>query len=288
MRGSIHKFENYARCPQKYYFRHGLKLVPKHIDVPLRVGRAVHKFLETFAANQSKPFDTKMTVAQSAMIGDLKSTMPEVSVNSIEEKLVKQCTRLVSGYVRKYGEADEVQIFEPEVEDEVDLPGGHKLVFRVDAPVSFQGRLWIVDHKTTAQPIGRIIKFYEMNHQLIAYAYAVAKKTGQEVAGAIVNILKRESDREAMDFHREYIPISKRHMANTVMSLSNVFTDIESRSLSDRNQWPLYTHSCFSPAKCWYYRICHGGEAAEPGAIFRLDERKVEDRNEPTSGSDEG
>jgi len=55
-----------------------------------------------------------------------------------------------------------------------------------------------------------------------------------------------------------------------VLTLSMVASDIESRDLTKKTDWPMYTHSC---KYCDYRNICFYGQPAEEGPVFRIDTR---------------
>src|SRR5262249_4001077 len=96
------------------------------------IGSATAKFLEVWRGNQTVAIQDRMTLSLKALTDNLRSSAPPTPINSIETEITTIATRLVQGYTKKYGESDEFTTFEPEVEDIVALPGGHKLRFRTD------------------------------------------------------------------------------------------------------------------------------------------------------------
>jgi hypothetical protein len=74
------------------------------------------------------------------------------------------------------------------------LPGNPYLSGRIDLIVRRRGKLWVVDHKTTAtQPNDRGIDFED---QITGYSYIVWRLTGVLVRGTIFNYLVKQAPKE--------------------------------------------------------------------------------------------
>lgn len=129
---------------------------------------------------------------------------------------------------------------------------------RIDLCIEQQGKIWVVDHKTSSQGGQYITMGYTNSSQFKGYAYAMQKLLNRPVQGALVNLLvtrkptKTGTQNEFMRPRLFYSPDTLvEWQKNTLHLLSDCLRDVE------RNYFPMRTTQCITRyGKCRYHEVC--------------------------------
>lgn len=70
----------------------------------------------------------------------------------------------------------------------------HRLVGRTDGILSWQGHLWLQEHKTSSIKDDRFWKQWHTDIQLTGYIYGVQKATGMRPKGVVLNMIYKPSE----------------------------------------------------------------------------------------------
>lgn len=257
------RYEEYWRCPRAYYWRYCRNVVRAQTAEALRVGAAVHKFLEFW----HRHFDLEQALLE--MQGDFARTLHQFAeiplAQEAEQQLRAQAELLCRAYATQYGTNDEgFKVIDTELQDDAPLGNGHHLRFRIDALVAWDNKLWVGENKTTRYMGEAFLKSFYFNHQIIAYVYGAASVLKQPVAGCMLNILRKPQRNVSVAFHREPVIVTKQHMRDMLDSFTNTADDITRRDPNNKADWPQSTKSCGS---CDFLNIC--AYDAEPvGPMF--------------------
>lgn len=162
----------------------------------------------------------------------------------------------------------------------------HWFVGRTDAIVSWQGKIWLLEHKTTslttdggtkAQP--NFFARFELDFQPTGYCYGVGKQLGINVNGFILNAIlkprKNSKDPFAINFDRDIFVRTKEQLAVYEREMIELANDYERAAIEGR--WYKNTHSCMNyNRKCDYLALCKGPREPHPGEYTVRDKDYVD------------
>lgn len=141
MKFSNSKLKAFQRCKKQYDYKFVQNLVPRHSSLPLKRGSWLHELLEA-----------KYTT------GDWRAKNDELAqeFNKLFEEerdafgdLPNICAHIMRSYDYRWAEEDKSLTWvEIETEFSVDLPHGHKMVFKVDGIVEDEWGMWLAEHKS--------------------------------------------------------------------------------------------------------------------------------------------
>ena len=186
-------------CLRKYHYRYNLGLTRAETAQPLRTGTAIHLGLELWAKG-AEPIE-----ALREAIKDYETTPEWADAYDwrIESEIVGA---LLTGYFNYYGHT-ETLVEHLEVEKSFDIPlvnpetGYPSRTFRLagkrDGLVRWNGRLSILEHKTTAQDIGADSKYWlrlRVDTQISLYVKA-AREEGHDVVAVLYDVIRKPSIR---------------------------------------------------------------------------------------------
>lgn len=259
--------QTFLTCRRKFYFRHVLGYVlVKESSAPL-FGKAIHLALDSWYKDRDvdKAVEVFKASFKENLAEDDKRThkMGEWILRNYDEKYKEQPLKLVHSEM----------VF--------DLPAkwGRKLIGRIDKIVSWEGALWIIDHKTSSQLGSTFPKMVEPNLQFDTYTWA-AKQMGYKVVGVVVDALLvakglLESSRRSsltpllrVDAYRSDAQIEEFEEI-----AQNIQADIFKCQQS--NVWIPNFGACTQYGECPYRRVCME-EKGLRSKILESSEYKIE------------
>lgn len=172
-------------CRQKYQYRYIDEIAPVIESDSLYFGSAVHRGLESWFK-----YGIKDAALLAAECGDLSPT-ETIKARALLEKYIEHWTP----------EQFEVVEVEYEFNEKIINPKSrHRSAFwklrgKVDGLVRFNGDLFILEHKTTAKCDGAYIDRIMIDSQIATYAWAISRVYGEQVKGAIYDILVKPQTR---------------------------------------------------------------------------------------------
>lgn len=130
---------------------------------------------------------------------------------------------------------------------------------KIDAVIEKEGRLWVLDHKTTSVFGPTYFSQYEMSPQMLGYAWALQELLGRQVAGVLINVLairKPTKTGKGVEYGRQYISYEP-HMieewrVNQLTLLSEFFGNILNDYFPKRMTWCITKFQ----RKCEYFEVC--------------------------------
>lgn len=172
----------FMSCRTKYAARYLHHLVPMNRPRALSLGSAVHAGLEVWFKSHNAQFAVD-TAASYADLG------PEDSVKAAE---------MVRMYTEEYEDDDFVVI---DVERSFQVPLRHPetkrrstmwdLAGKVDGLVEKNGKLYILEHKTTTAMTDDYWARVDIDSQIMTYAIALSQELKRPIYGAIYDVLRK-------------------------------------------------------------------------------------------------
>lgn len=129
---------------------------------------------------------------------------------------------------------------------------------RIDAVISWDKLLWILDHKTTSIFGGTYFEQFRNASQFIGYCWAYEQLTHQRVHGVLINALAIrkitpsgkpvEFARERIDYNRDQIDEWQTNTMHIIRNFLGCATD---------NYFPMHTAWCHNKyGTCQYFDVC--------------------------------
>ena len=205
-----HRIAQFLECPSKYAWRyeagttgHRAPTGPLDEAVPLVRGSLIHlglaqhysRMRETQAGRDPETYYTPheaMDIISEAKGGTYASE-------------VKECKDCISKYLDHYYHEDfKVLRVEELYEGTFD---GYPLTGRLDLVVEDrQGRVWVIDHKTTGFLSKKQRMFYSISGQMHAYRWLASMQYGERLAGMRLNMVQHTNGFKFERFDLEPAP----------------------------------------------------------------------------------
>lgn len=262
------RYETFWGCPRRYYWEYIQNLTTTRTAPELRVGAAVHRFLELWHMQ----VDIEESLKE--MHYDFDRSLHQIQdvplAREFEDQLRAQAEVLCRDYVRRWHMDKSIEVIDTECQGDAPLPGGHSLRFRVDGMCVSEKMMWVWENKTTRWMGPQFVDSFMFNMQVIIYVYGAAAVLKQKLAGAIINILKKPQGKYTSDFMRQPIPVSAENMKSAMNSFAHTADLIMATDPENIYAWPQITKDC---ARCQFRPICaFGAEPIEPLFIKRKDD----------------
>ena len=274
MKISYSRLNYYQTCPRLYYWRFVRNLIPTKTPLPLIVGKAVHAGLASHYAKEGNPLEHahESFVEAKEEVAWLKEEMEGLAT---QEKYVDY---ILEQYIQHW--ADEPwTMLAPEVEGHIEL-GEHLFFFRLDGLISWKGRPWLLEHKTTSQLGPSFFNRFRNDGQITGYCYGAWKKLGHRPVGALINAIRKTRNLEGVEFARDVVMRSERQLEDYMIQVALQCADIErivkeeAYEGGDLRAWYMHTGSCNNwNRQCDFTELCY---SFKPG-LLELFRQRPED-----------
>lgn len=252
-------FEHITVCPQKSYNYIVKKRQGATHQSALNFGKAQHAGLESRLLG--KPTDDCIA-----------AILASLQVDPVAEDDFRNTNRAIDLF-QKYCKERLTEpfniILHPETKTPlVELPfavplgriGEINIVWigKIDAIVEWEGRYWILDHKTTSILGPSYFFAFENSNQMFGYCYAASDLLQTPVLGAIINVMaiRRETKTgKSTEFARQRFEYSSDRISEWK---TNTLTVLESWfNLFPAAVFPMHTPACQGKfGQCEYFEVC--------------------------------
>lgn len=195
---------SYRECPRKYYLRYVKHLVNDQGSSPLRYGSIIHAMLEGFhriikeqgwgAREQAKNTGIKY----GEIVWDIESNGMVFNEDYRTLDIAKEVFLL---YLNEYtSDSENIEVLE--TEQHIEFSVGDKFlkntfIFEgiIDLIIKLNGKLSIVDHKSTGSYLAQASKQHTRSPQLMGYSWLYYLNTGKVPTYYIVDLLHTSARR---------------------------------------------------------------------------------------------
>lgn len=146
------------------------------------------------------------------------------------------------------------------------IAGKYLLTGRADLVVEdMAGRIFVIDHKTTARLTSRHKEFYAVSGQLLGYSHLARLRWGERFSGFIVNLIQHGDNPK---FERITLPRSPNMEARFEQTVVDIEESIERMQASGRDydNWPkaMNEMTCYGRyGACDFINQCRWGVGAK-------------------------
>lgn len=291
---NISRASGFQECRRKAMYYSKTRIIPFTVADPLLLGGAYHHGLAHFFAHDNV---TDAIFAAEAFYREGYKKQEEYILPEEKPFIERQVVWLSNSMAEfaKHYKASDIQVVQPEVEFTVPLPRSehhcrffhqiahpdipywecvdhechrrpHYFRGKTDAVVTWQGRMWLFEHKTEARTGDGYFSKFLLDFQPTGYLYGLHQATGLRPAGFILNIIKKPNAAYKGDplavvgFEREAYIRSDADLERFARDLSSLADDYEEAFFNERKVY-LNTRACMNwSRKCDYFDIClnHG------------------------------
>ena len=210
--------ETHARCPRLYMYRYLMRRGPSGKSFPIQFGLSYHKYrevVEHIMLDNSVSMDDEIHLEGiSAALTDFEDPPVEHRHAFLNTGRLVQSLNLAKARIIEEQRRGRIKVVRAEDSFDVALPvpefcpACNHLVFdpddseceacgyvfprfggRMDQVISWNGKLWVRDFKTTSRLGNTYADQFDPNHQISGYVWAAEKLSGRPVKGAIIETL---------------------------------------------------------------------------------------------------
>lgn len=221
---------------------------PREVNKPMEIGSAMHaawSILSTKGTTEDEAFEA---------IYDYLSWIKDPTVRDDCEN---GAVEILSGYLdywqpkdRVYTFAEEKPFFLPLVPDLNPIGGRRDGLFMRD------GKVWILERKTTSSYLEAFFNSVERLAQIYCYSWATIKEVGeQNFGGVLVDVVQKKTKIHGMDFGARYFAYDRKKVLKWERDTKSLIINIdrackENVFYANSNICPMYY------GKCEFYDYC--------------------------------
>jgi hypothetical protein len=260
-----HRLQQAAECLQKFAWQYEAPKLdgkPKKISPPLAKGSLIHLALAQHYA--------RIRAVQQGNDPE-EWCEPKEAVELISQmegtnEFAHVATEAYDAYCLEYPhDHEEMEILEIEDLASTKVDGKYLLTGRLDLVYrDLGGRVWAMDHKTTAYLKSSHKQFYTVSGQLLGYSHMAREKYGEDYAGMKLNLIQHGKHK----FSRLTLPRSPNLESKFPRIVIDIEESIERMQASGRDfdDWPKATNelTCYHRyGACKFIDQCRYGAGAK-------------------------
>lgn len=300
---NISRIKEFKQCSMKTKYHQIDGLEENSIAIPLMTGGAFHEGAAEFLAHRDVKTATQTAEAKyrERLVGQM--ILPEERA-TIEQQ-IELSKRMVDVFASNFSD-HEMTVISPEVEFCVPMEGTehhcyffHKLIHpdipfdqcpaasythadaskddkcihqphyfrgKTDAVISWKGKIWLLEHKTTAMTGNIFYDKFMLDFQTTGYLYGIGKALGTRPHGFLLNVLKKPNknakDQLSVSFEREPYLRSDEDIQRFEREFTHHAFDYENAVTQNRFAMDgAWNESCSKwQRKCTFWDVCknHG------------------------------
>lgn len=233
---------DFLHCPKLFYWRWVRTIVPKEESPALVFGRIWHDAMYIWYTTGDAEKAKKVFETLPKFIADDRRTAEHGKV-------------IFEQYVERWGKEDWETLY-LEKEFIVDMGSGKMYAGRIDKICKWNGMIYPLDHKTTAQLGSYFFAGFRPSVQMDGYCYATRELCGS-CAGMIINGISIAANPKER-FGRDISTRTPMELDRFPVQFDIWTKWIETAMLT--KEFPLYYTHCSNFGKCPYWELCVYGE----------------------------
>lgn len=277
--------EKFTTCPRSAEYYICAKRESAEERTALIFGKIAHKCLEVFYRNTEKPRDVVKAEMHAVAAMEYAAWQPPED----DFRNYGMMTNLIEDYSDAYPLEEGENVFLPSGLPAIELPfavplgevevnaellvrdgktgivakrqvGVVKVVWtgRIDRMYRSQGRLYLMDHKTTSMMGPSFFKEFELSSQVYGYVWAASKLLTESVYGFTVNAIavrRPTKTGKSLQFERAIVPLSQPLLTEWVDDTLQIISNFLDMGIVGR--FPKHTKWCVGKyGECPYRSIC--------------------------------
>lgn len=259
------KRRSYSLCPRKYYYEHVLNLRPLHGSTALRFGLTWHEILESYYNVIKENSWTQKTEAITKGVLAGKSCWEKETKDRqyyTDYRTLENALSAFMGYITYYKDDESfLEIIDVEETFKIQIAPGIFFTGKIDAKVLLNDSKWLLEHKTTGQPIDKQLKTLQRDPQVIGYTFAGMRE--HDIEGILVSMTHVSASRSRTTGEYGKVKIEYRRSPQ-IFTDGDIETWLQSMIWAaeqilhsqEKNFWPCQLDSCYHFGSCTYTQLC--------------------------------
>ena len=260
-----HRLQLMLECPQKWSYRYNMDLEPAFPAAALTKGSMMHLAL---AHHYKRMQNKQQGKPENEWLDPVLALHQSCQEEPGNQEFLEMISEVYQQYTSRYRTEDLawkiVAVEEMAYTTVKDEKTGkeHLLTGRFDLVVEDrQGKIWVVDHKTTSRLSSAHAKFYAVSGQLLGYEYIARQIFGSQLGGIMLNLVQHTG---SVKFERLKIsprPFMSSQFSQTVIDAETMIEDL-TNSGRDHMKWPKAMNelTCYTRyGACPYIDHCKYG-----------------------------
>lgn len=256
-----HRLEDFVRCPRRYALRHLIGLTPLIAAAALARGALLHIALMFYYRN---------------MTGRYEHVDPIEAMRAAPHRVVHQFENARKAFVHHVaGRSEDFTVLDVEREFETKL-GPYIHTARLDITVLWRKRLFIVDHKSAADPKNSGSAWRHSAQMLLSHAlgrFVIAPLYNLPFGGVAINTVSTSNEPSPRAL--KVLSIDEAESNEAVRFARRVNDRIEAEHVrAGGDPWRYEkTYACgYGNNKCEFFRLCADNRREHPDFIIARDE----------------
>jgi len=268
------KRSDFVACPMKYYWTYVRGMHSLKGSTALRYGVVWHAAMEAFygAVRESGWKSTAIIEKAAAAVSPAWDKYSEKLTfwddYRTKENLMLSLMQFIDHYA---GDEGMLKVIAPETKFKLDMVATRPserdvLPFfftgKIDLEVRLNGRLWIIDHKTTGQSLSVQVPRLNKSPQFMGYEYAARRILHENPEGALIMmhylLSRKKKDgtygKLSIDFQRAAQIYSDDDLVDWRASLFETVKQIQ--HCAETNTWTKRFDNCYQYGQCKYAFLC--------------------------------
>lgn len=251
-------------CPYAYFLRYVLGYTEAEKPPYFAWGSAYHKYRETLELvykannNDNSKLDLYSTEALTAALktwGATKNPLPGSKFAQVTKERLIHAILESHRHWKKEKITGSIIVLQTEQPFNIELPNGVTRSGRFDQVISWNGRIWGRDFKTTTMEWKYLQRTFWPNDQFSGYTYAQSALTGKATAGqlveAVINRPPTKAEERLPTIESKIVTINEDQLKTWVDEQK--FWDDQLRYSRENDLYSKNEKNCY---RCKYHQIC--------------------------------
>lgn len=232
---------NFLMCRMKYLWIHIEDLKPKEDSSALFFGHAMHSALASLYRGDGIEKALKVFVKEYSTFA-----VPDGDKRTMERGLA-----ILTKYYDEKFIHNPFDVIDVEISHVIDIHKGLKYAARMDAVVKRNGKIWVLEEKSTSALGANFFDAFILNHQVDGYVFACLDKYG-ECSGAIIDAILVAKTK--FTFLRDDVTRDADHVETFTAELLDIEKNI--RWANANKSYVKNKGACTYYGKCGYRDLC--------------------------------
>lgn len=129
---------------------------------------------------------------------------------------------------------------------------------KIDVAILWEGRFWVMDHKTTSILGPTYFNQFYNSNQMIGYCWALERLINRPIAGALVNVLairRPTKTGKSIEFARQRFEYPTTRIEEWQHNTLNIIDDFF--HMCNKDEFPMHSQWCIGKfGQCQYFDVC--------------------------------
>lgn len=263
------KYDDFMRCPRRYFLAHKKRLTREGVDMALETGGAVHEAMARAYEADYEAAGAGATLEQcdEAFLQAVWDFLGEIQGATC----VAETRRLLEGWLKYYGPGAprDMRVRTIAIEKKAEVKRPFPYSTRIDQAVEDENdssAYWILDHKTMSRYLKDVVQGYSFHSQFLGQQYCMrhdkkARKGMGKLKGTVVDVIVKTNPAQFYQHTIAYDAPTVNRWAKNQHQVYRMLDNCEAYGY-----WPQLLSNCHRYNKfCRFFDYCRTGGKSMAG-----------------------